>query len=70
MVRIQFALGRLTPIGVLGDASPASPTTLTTLYVMPTTLLFLVLVHERHVVFEPLRIVHHDGHPLRGFESP
>ena len=38
---IQFALGRLTPIGVLGDASPASPATVTTLYVTPTTFFFL-----------------------------
>ena len=28
-------------MGVLGDASPASPATLTTLYVMPTTSFFL-----------------------------
>ena len=28
-------------MGVLGDASPASPATFTTLYVMPTTSFFL-----------------------------
>ena len=28
---IQLAFGKLTPIGVLGDESPASPATLTTL---------------------------------------
>ena len=28
---IQFAFGRFTPIGVLGEASPASPATFTVL---------------------------------------
>ena len=38
--RIQLLLGRFTPMGVLGEASPASPATFTTLYVMPTTSFF------------------------------
>ena len=34
----------------------------------PHDLLFPVRVHERHVVLEPLRIVHHHCHSLRGFK--
>ncbi len=33
--------GKLTPIGVLGEESPASPATLTVLYETPTTFSFL-----------------------------
>ena len=40
-VRIQSAFGRLMPIGVVGEQSPDSITTVITLPVMPLTSVFL-----------------------------